>query len=239
MNNDIIIFFMKKYLAKCLVAVSVMGMVSSCAHDEETSIYNEVQSNYIQAFNNTFGTPAEDQDWGFDQVMTSEARTTRAMGDYNGYKGSMQPVEWYQDTNDWTMKTRIYTFPSAPDFPTSRPSNAEYYSGGYKYFNGGSFYMDENTSKHVEIQGYCDMYVVKSGTGSGNVTIESTTKWYVGNVPYGSFYLPVHARVYGRWHQYHDLRWHNEQYVHLALHSRLLLPNLYHRQNSSIHNCHK
>ena len=179
-------FFMKKYLAKCLVAVSVMGMVSSCAHDEETSIYNEVQSNYIQAFNNTFGTPAEDQDWGFDQVMTNEARTTRAMGDYNGYKGSMQPVEWYQDTNDWTMKTRIYTFPSAPEFPTSRPSNAEYYSGGYKYFNGGSFYMDENTSKHVEIQGYCDMYVVKSGTGSGNVTIESTTKWYVGNVPYGS-----------------------------------------------------
>ena len=46
--------------------------------------------------------------------------------------------------------------------------------------------MDENTSKHVEVQGYCDMYIVKTGTGEANVIIESTDKWYVGNVPYGS-----------------------------------------------------
>ena len=178
---------MKKSLVKGLVAMSVMAMVSSCSHDEGTSIYDEVQNNYIRVFNATFGTPAGDHDWGFDQVMASESRMTRALGDYDNYKGSMQPVEWYQDSNDgWKWKTRVYVFPSAPEFPTSKPANAEYYAGGYKYFNGGTIYMDENTSSHVEVQGYCDMYVVKTGTGEGNVTIESTSKWYVGNVPYGS-----------------------------------------------------
>jgi hypothetical protein len=42
--------------------------------------------------------------------------------------------------------------------------------------------MDENTSS-VNVQGYGDLYIVKSGTAT-NVTIEKS--WYVGNVPYGS-----------------------------------------------------
>lgn len=169
-----------------MVAVFAMGMATSCSHDDGGSGYDALQSSYITAFNNTFGQPAEDQDWGFGTGGTNTRGMTRSMADYADHKGSMQPVEWYQDSNDgWKWKTRVYTFPSAPEFPTDKPSNAEYYAGGYKSFNGGTIWMDENTSKHVEVQGYCDMYVVKSGTGSGNVTIESTSKWYVGNVAYG------------------------------------------------------
>lgn len=75
------------------------------------------------------------------------------------------------------------TFPDAPtSYPTTYPQGAEYYAGGYKYFNGGTIYMDETTSNHVEVQGYCDMYVVKNGNG----IITPSSKWYVGNVPYGS-----------------------------------------------------
>lgn len=74
-------------------------------------------------------------------------------------------------------------FPDAPtSYPTTYPQGAEYYAGGYKYFNGGTIYMDETTSNHVEVQGYCDMYVVKNGNG----IITPSSKWYVGNVPYGS-----------------------------------------------------
>ena len=110
------------------------------------------------------------------------------MGDYDEYKGTMQPVVWGNDPNDnYQWKQMTVTFPSAPEIPTTRPTdNIEYYAGGYKYFNGETIWMDENTSKHVEVQGYCDMYIVKTGTGEANVIIESTDKWYVGNVPYGS-----------------------------------------------------
>ena len=74
------------------------------------------------------------------------------------------------------------TFPDAPtSYPTTYPQGAEYYAGGYKYFNGGTIYMDETTSNHVEVQGYCDMYVVKSGSG----IITPSSYWYVGNVSYG------------------------------------------------------
>lgn len=74
------------------------------------------------------------------------------------------------------------TFPDAPtSYPTTYPQGAEYYAGGYKSFNGGTIYMDETTSNHVEVQGYCDMYVVKNGNG----IITPSSYWYVGNVSYG------------------------------------------------------
>ena len=178
---------MKKYLMTGVAAIAMVGAMTSCSHEDEAAQYSNLQSSYIQAFNNTFGVPAADQDWGFGEPAAATSRMTRAIGDYTAYKGSMQPEEWYQDPDDgWQWKTRTYTFPSAPEFPTTYPSDAIYYEGGYKYLNGETIWMDENTSKHVEVQGYCDMYVVKSGTGEGNVTIESSEKWYVGNVPYGS-----------------------------------------------------
>ena len=71
-------------------------------------------------------------------------------------------------------------FPDAPaSYPTTCPNNDadHYFAGNYKYFNGGSFWMDENTSKHVDIQGECDMYLVKN---NGDGIITPNDYWYVG-----------------------------------------------------------
>ena len=46
--------------------------------------------------------------------------------------------------------------------------------------------MNENTSSHIEVQVYCNLYIVKSSIDEGNVNIAPSAKWYVGNVPYGS-----------------------------------------------------
>ena len=177
---------MKKYLVTGLAAVAISGMFTSCTHDNDSvggsSDFGVVET-YEKAFISRFGTPSPDADWGFGP-STAQAGT-RAVSDYKNYKGTMQPVVWGQDQTDWQWKWMSYEFPSAPEFPTTRPNDAEYYAGAYKFFNGGSIWMDENTSKHVEIQGYCDVYIVKSGTGEENVTIESTDKWYVGNVTNG------------------------------------------------------
>lgn len=182
---------MKKYLMTGISAIIMSGLFTSCSHDMNSYIGDktqEIKQNYENAFVETFGQPAATQTWGFGPSTVAGTRGgTRSLGDYDEYKGTMQPVEWYQDTNDnWAWKTRTYTFPSALEIPTTKPNDAQYYEGGYKYFNGETIWMDENTSKHVEVQGYCDMYIVKTGTGEANVIIESTDKWYVGNVPYGS-----------------------------------------------------
>ena len=182
---------MKKYLMTGISAIIMSGLFTSCSHDMNGYIGDktqEIKQNYENAFVETFGQPAATQTWGFGPSTVAGTRGgTRSLGDSDEYKGTMQPVEWYQDTNDnWAWKTRTYTFPSALEIPTTKPNDAQYYEGGYKYFNGETIWMDENTSKHVEVQGYCDMYIVKTGTGEANVIIESTDKWYVGNVPYGS-----------------------------------------------------
>ena len=183
---------MKKYLMTGIAALALGGIITSCSHDMDQykggNTTENIKKTYENAFIETFGQPAATQTWGFGSATVAGTRGgTRSLGDYDEYKGTMQPVEWYQDTNDnWAWKTRTYTFPSALEIPTTKPNDAQYYEGGYKYFNGETIWMDENTSKHVEVQGYCDMYIVKTGTGEANVIIESTDKWYVGNVPYGS-----------------------------------------------------
>ncbi len=183
---------MNKYLMTGIVALTFGGMITSCSHDVyegSAGTIKNIQNNYESAFIQTFGEPAPTQDWGFGPSTVAGTRgMTRALGDYDDYKGSLQPVVWGNDPNDnnqWKQMT--VTFPSAPEIPTTRPTdNIEYYAGGYKVFNGETIWMDENTSKNVNVQGYCDMYIVKTGTGEENVTIESTDQWYVGNVPYGS-----------------------------------------------------
>ena len=183
---------MKKYLMTGIAALALGGIITSCSHDMDQykggNTTENIKKTYENAFIETFGPVANTQTWGFGSATVAGTRGgTRSLGDYDEYKGTMQPVEWYQDTNDnWAWKTRTYTFPSALEIPTTKPNDAQYYEGGYKYFNGETIWMDENTSKHVEVQGYCDMYIVKTGTGEANVIIESTDKWYVGNVPYGS-----------------------------------------------------
>lgn len=183
---------MKKYLMTGIAALAMGGIFTSCGPD--MSVYNVSQSEqvlqkYEQSFVQAFGEPAPTQTWGFGSSTVAGTRgMTRSVGTYADYKGSLTPEESYQDQNDnWQWKTRPYTFPSAPtSYPTDKPENASYYEGGYKYFNGGDIWMDENTSSHIEVQGYCNLYIVKSSIDEGNVNIAPSANWYVGNVPYGS-----------------------------------------------------
>ena len=181
---------MKKYLMTGIAALAMGGMFTSCSHD--MSLYNgdgtkAVVDKYEQAFVSAYGEPAANQTWGFGSTSVAATRgMTRSVGTYADYKGSLTPEESYQDQNDnWQWKTRPYTFPSGPEsYPSGKPENASYYGGGYQYLNGGNIWMDENISNHVEVQGYCDLYIIKSGSGDGNVEIAPSTKWYVGNVAY-------------------------------------------------------
>lgn len=181
---------MKKYLMAGIAALAMGGMFTSCSHD--MSLYNgdgtkAVVDKYEQAFVSAYGEPAANQTWGFGSTSAAATRgMTRSVGTYADYKGSLTPEESYQDQNDnWQWKTRPYTFPSGPEsYPSGKPENASYYGGGYQYLNGGNIWMDENISNHVEVQGYCDLYIIKSGSGDGNVEIAPSTKWYVGNVAY-------------------------------------------------------
>ena len=183
---------MKKYLMTGIAALTLAGTFTSCSHDMDLysggDTSKKIIENYENAFVQTFGQPAPTQDWGFGSATVAGTRGfTRAIGDYADYKGSLTPEESYQDQTDWQMKTRPYIFPSGPEsYPTGKPENASYYEGGYKYFNGGDIWMDENTSSHIEVQGYCNLYIVKSSIDEGNVNITPSANWYVGNVPYGS-----------------------------------------------------
>ena len=183
---------MKKYLMTAVAALIFGGLMTSCTHDIDGSgssgdVAKNAQESYEQAFLNTFGRPVDGFDWGFGNSTAASRAMTRAKGDYDSYKGNMQPVEWYQDTNDgWKWKTRTYTFPSAPEIPTAKPTNATYYSGNSELkLNGETYWMDENTDgSYIDVKTHGDFYIVKSGNGEENVTI-APPSWYVGNVDNG------------------------------------------------------
>lgn len=134
--------------------------IVSCSSNDD--IYNPdaqsdlIEANYQKAFIHVFGQPASNHTWGFG----APTRATRALGDYDAFKGSMQPVEWYQDTEDWQMKTRVYTFPSdcdASNFLTDVPEGVLKYTevaGMYQTgYATGISYLDPSWTNEVNIWG--------------------------------------------------------------------------------------
>ena len=107
---------MKKYLMTGIAALALGGIITSCSHDMDQykggNTTENIKKTYENAFVETFGQPAATQTWGFGSATVAGTRGgTRSLGDYDEYKGTMQPVEWYQDTNDnWAWKTRTYTY---------------------------------------------------------------------------------------------------------------------------------
>lgn len=182
---------MKKYLMTAATALVLGGLMTSCTKDldsggSSSGLSDNPLQNYEQAFLNTFGRPVDGFDWGFGNSTAASRAMTRAKGDYDKSKGSMQPVVWGQDPNDGQWKWVTYTFPSAPTIPTAKPTNATYYSGNSELkLNGETYWMDENTDgSYIDVKTHGDFYIVKSGNGEGNVTI-APPSWYVGNVDYG------------------------------------------------------
>ena len=122
---------MKKFLLTGIVAVSMMGIVSSCSHEEETSAYDEVTSNYINAFNKTFGLPANDQDWGFDQIELSASRMTRAINPTYDFDGAIPRKPTTNEMSGDKFKTNVEGIPA---YTSINSGNG--YDTGVSYING-------------------------------------------------------------------------------------------------------
>ena len=89
---------MKKYLMTGLVAVALSGLFSSCSKDIETGEVNTGEINILQTYENAFvtrfGQPAENQDWGFGEVVAG-TRSGNTAGNYVAYPAT----HVYKDAN--------------------------------------------------------------------------------------------------------------------------------------------
>ena len=139
---------MKKYLLTSAAALAFCGLFTSCTHDlgyDESSAQNSVMKTYEQAFVTAFGQPDPNQEWGFGASVATSRAMTRSLGNYDNYKGSLQPFVWGNDPNDNNQwKQMPYTFPSAPAdnlFASSKDNNAVLIT---KYENGNNFYIDNS-----------------------------------------------------------------------------------------------
>ena len=94
-------------------AIALCGTFISCTHDDITTGNGKINvvENYETAFISRFGQPGANQDWGFGSSLTNRVKT-RAVSNYNGYRGSLTPTEGYWENGTWYEKP--YTFPSAP-----------------------------------------------------------------------------------------------------------------------------
>ena len=158
---------MKKYLMTGIAALTFGGMITSCSHDMDQytggTTTETIKKNYENAFVQAFGEPDPSRDWGFSSASAGTRGLTRALGDYDDYKGSLQPVERYQDTNDnWAWKTRTYTFPSDCDASNFNPdlTNVQSYkevadaaNQGGDGFATGICYIDEGHTGKIHIWG--------------------------------------------------------------------------------------
>ena len=190
---------MKKFLMTGMVAVSVMGMVSSCSHEEGDSGYDEVTSDYINAFNRTFGEPAGNQDWGFDQVELAASRMTRAIyPDYN-FSSAIPLKPTTSEMSGDKFKTNVDGIPAY-----SSINGGGGYANGVSYINGsmniniwggggtaengwknsgGELYFYGNcdlSNNNVYIADNTTIYIVKDATVTLNNGFQQNCKVYIG-----------------------------------------------------------
>ena len=68
---------MKKYLMTAVAALAFGGIITSCSHDEALTGNGKISvlENYEDAFVSRFGTPAANQDWGFNTLGVYQKET--------------------------------------------------------------------------------------------------------------------------------------------------------------------
>ena len=150
---------MKKYLITSAAALALCGLITSCTHDIDGLTPEEsVAATYEKAFITAFGQPAPDQTWGFGPSVATTRAMTRAKGDYVNYKGTMEPVEWYQENGQW--KSRAYTFPSdvnnsyyLADVPNGVLKYTQVAGENQTGYASGTSYLDPSWTNIVNIWG--------------------------------------------------------------------------------------
>lgn len=140
---------MKKYLITGLAAVAISGMFTSCTHDTDAGGSGNlgVVETYEQAFISRFGTPSPDADWGFGPSTTQAS--TRALGDYDSYKGNWSSSFKFPEDCDASK-----FLAAVPDGVQKMPADGE--------VKGGTYYIDNTTTK------------VNMNTGAGVIYVDGT-----------------------------------------------------------------
>lgn len=172
---------MKKYLMSGIAALAISAGFTSCSHNDDFEPMSQAQidkSKYDQAFlDYVGGTIASNQDWGFSNRDTRAF--TRALGDYDNYKGSWQPTF----TAGWDGNT--FSFPTdcdASKFVAAVPEGTNKFPADGEVRDGGIWFID-NTTTRVNLNTTPGTIYVK-----GNVDL--TSKMF--EIKEGSeIYLPV------------------------------------------------
>ena len=149
----------KKNYFSALVAmfamISVM-ILSSCSHDDY--YYNEekaeqaLNDQYAIAFEKAFGKVGPNVDWGFGSKGTSTRAFTRAVSDYAGYRGNMQPTLDPPFPSDCDPSN----FLTADQIPTTATAMPD------RQVGPGSFVIDENT-KQVDVYNGANCFIYVKG----------------------------------------------------------------------------
>lgn len=131
---------MKKYLMTTIAVVTMGAAFTSCSHNfdvynsEDEKVEKEkysaelVQAEYEAVFEQTFGKPAADQDWGFGDDNASTRAFTRAF----------TPTH-LSSNSSWTGWVSA---PASTDYKTSVPDNNIYPMNEY-WRNTGTYYVQE------------------------------------------------------------------------------------------------
>lgn len=145
---------MRKYLIKGIAALALCAGFASCSKDDGDAWTQAKQD--LAKYNNAFltyigGQISPDQTWGFSTSISS--RLTRALSDYETYRGSLYP----------TVNGATYMFPSdcdASNFMAEVPdgvlSFAEVAGPNQNGYGSGVSYIDETWTDMVNIWGAWD-----------------------------------------------------------------------------------
>ena len=144
----------RSYFGIIAIATTMLGamLFSSCSHDEfyysEEKAEQSVNDKYAAAFEKAFGKVGPNVDWGFGSKGTSTRAFTRAVGDYAGYRGNMQPtISFPSDCNS----SNFLTADQIPTTATAMPD---------RQVGPGSFVIDEKTAQVDVYNGTnCFIYV--------------------------------------------------------------------------------
>lgn len=148
--------------------ISVM-ILSSCSHNDY--YYNEenakqgLNDQYAIAFEKAFGKVGPNVDWGFSSKGTSTRAFTRAVSDYAGYRGNLQP----------TLDPPFPSDCAASNFLANWPEGAKKLS---QYGSGpGSWYINEAYDMVQTYGGASKLYVKGTVDLSENDGDASATTW--------------------------------------------------------------
>ena len=190
------------------IATTMMGAMalSSCSHDDyyysEEKAELSINEKYAIAFEKAFGKVGSNVDWGFSSKNAGTRAFTRAVGDYDRYRGHIEPTVTFPedcDASEFTPDLEEMDIPSYNDYCKSIainqwniPSEFGYgvvYIDNEQYIGirGGTedqrskLYIKEGTysftSESFVLGKYVDLYILEGATVTFDNTIASSVKF--------------------------------------------------------------